>query len=155
MPRGVPRPAPRRLLPGLSCAHGRWLARAGHRDAEVAVGPPGGDASSRGALDQAALQQVRLVDVLDRVACLTQGYRERPHSDRPSLELVDDETKVVAVGAVQAQVVHALHLQGGVGGLLVYSAVADDLGVVAHALEQAVGDARGAAAAARELLCAV
>src|SRR5918995_5693734 len=127
----------------------RTLTR--HRDAEVAVGTPRGDPSAAGALDQAALQQVRLVDVLHRVPGFAYGYRERPYPDRPALELVDDEPEVVAVGVVEAEVVHALHFERGVGGLLVYRAVADDLGVVANALEEPVGDPRRAAAAAGKL----
>ena len=48
--------------------------------------------------------------------------------------------------------VDALHLERGVGGIFVDLAVAYDLGVVAHALEEPVGDARRSAAAAGELL---
>src|SRR5918998_532149 len=99
-------------------------------DTEVAVRPAGSDASSAGALDQAALQQVRLVDVFDGVARLTQSDGERAYPNGPTVELVDDQTEVVAVGAVEAKVVYSLHLERSVGGLLVYVAVAHDLGVV-------------------------
>ena len=44
------------------------LARQG--DAEMLIGAARGDPASTGALYQAALQEVRLVDVLDRVARL-------------------------------------------------------------------------------------
>ena len=40
-------------------------------DTEVIVGAARGDPAAVGALYQAALQEVRFVDVLDRIACLT------------------------------------------------------------------------------------
>src|SRR5215212_4483359 len=128
-----------------------FLAAVGHRNAEVPVGAPRGDAATIGALDQAALQQVRLVDVLDRVARLTHGHGEGPDAHGSAVELVDDKAEVIAVGAVEADVVYALHLERGVGRLLVYLSIADDLGVVAHALEEPVRDPRRASAAAGEL----
>src|ERR671910_292804 len=102
-------------------------ARDGH--AEVVVGTVGGDASAGGALYQAALQQVGLVDVLDSVARLAEGDGDRTDPHRTAPELVYDEAEVVAVGPVEAEVIHALHLQRGVRGIFVYLAVGDHLGV--------------------------
>ena len=39
-------------------------------DAKVVVSPLGGDAAAARALDEAALEQIRLVDVFDRIARL-------------------------------------------------------------------------------------
>ncbi len=117
----------------------------------MVVGAAGGDAAPARALDESGLEEVRLVYVLHRVARLAQRDRDRPDPHRAAVELVDDQAEVVAVGAVEAEVVDALHLQRPVRRLLVYRAVAHDLRVVAHALEEPVGDARCAPAAAGEL----
>src|ERR687894_558473 len=69
-----------RPLRGPALACGSRIALRGHRalavvrdgDAEVGVGPVGGDPTPRRALYKAALQQVGLVDVLDGVARLAQ-----------------------------------------------------------------------------------
>src|SRR5918997_350265 len=127
------------------------LTPAGDGHAKVVVGAVGGDAPAGRALYQAALQQVGVVDVLDGVARLAEGDGDRTDPHRTALELVYDEGEVVAVGPVEAEVIHALHLQRGVRGLLVYLAVGDHLGIVADALEEPVGDAGRSAAAAREL----
>ena len=48
-----------------------WPGSSRQRNAEVIVGPARGDAAAAGTLDEAALQQVGLVDVLHSVARLT------------------------------------------------------------------------------------
>src|SRR5215217_1339654 len=120
-------------------------------DSQVPVGPPGSDPATGGALDQAALQQVGLVDILDGIARLAEGHGDRTDADRPALELVYDKPEIDTVGPVQAEVVDALHVERGVRRLFIYLPVADDLGVVAHPLEEPVDDAGRPAAAAREL----
>jgi hypothetical protein len=51
--------------------------------------------------------------------------------------------------------IHLVQLKCGPGGVPVDHAVGADLGIVAHAAQQAVGDPGGAARAARDLLGAV
>src|SRR5215203_1975312 len=120
-------------------------------DSQVPVGPPGSDPASGGALDQAALQQVGLVDVLDGIARLAEGHGDRTYADRSPAELVYYEPEIVPVGPIQAEVVDALHIECGVRRLLVYLPIADDLGVVPHPLEEPIYDAGRTTAAAREL----
>ena len=64
-----------------------------------------GRAAARRALDQAALEQVRLVDVLDRVLLLADRDRERREPDRAAAELLADRAQDLAVEAVEALVV--------------------------------------------------
>ena len=59
---------------------------AGGHQAEVAVGAGGGHPAARGALEQPLLEQVRLVDVLDRVGRLPHAVGQRAEADRPALE---------------------------------------------------------------------
>src|SRR5215203_1424559 len=115
------------------------------------VCPVGCDSSARRALDEAALQQVWLVYVLDGVACLSQGHGDGADADGTAIELVDYEPEIVPVSPVEAELVHALHLERGVGRLLVDLALAHHLGVVSYPLEEPVHDTRRAAAAAGEL----
>ena len=68
--------------------------------------PPGGRAAARGALDQPALQQVRLVDVLDRVLLLAHGHRERREPHRAAAELLADRAQDLTVQPVEPLVVH-------------------------------------------------
>ena len=116
-------------------------------EAEMGEGVRRRHPPARRALDEAALQQVRLVDVLDRVLLLVHGHRERRQTDRAAAEAHADRVQDLAVQPVQALVVDLEHVQRGVGGRGVDRAVAVDLRVVADALEQAVGDARRAARA--------
>src|SRR5215212_9574413 len=115
------------------------------------VCPVGCDSSARRALDEAALQQVWLVYVLDGVACLSQGHGDGADADGTAIELVDYEPEIVPVSPVEAELVHALHVERGVGRLLVDLALAHHLGVVSYPLEEPVHDTRRAAAAAGEL----
>ena len=104
----------------------------------------------RGALDQAALQQVGLVDILYGIACLAEATEIVPMPTGPA-QLVYDETQVIPVGPVEAEVVDALPLERRVCRLLVYLPVADDLGIVAHPLEEPVDEVGRPAATSREL----
>src|SRR5215212_2761589 len=122
-------------------------------DTQVPVSPVRGDPAARGALYEATLQQVRLVDVLDGVARLAEGNGDGADADRPTVELVDDEPEVVPVGPVEPEMVDALHVEGGVGGLFVDLPLANDLRVVAYPPQEPVYDTRRPAAAARELAC--
>ena len=108
---------------------------------------PGRGAPARGALDQPALEQIRLVDVLDRVLLLADGDGQGREAHRTAAELLADRAQDLAVEPVQPGVVDleqverlARHLAGDDAG-------AAHLRVVAHALEQAIGHPRGAPAA--------
>ena len=69
------------------------------------VGAPGRGPAPRRALDQPALEQVGLVDVLDRVLLLADRDRQRRQADRAAAELLADRAQDLAVEAVEALVV--------------------------------------------------
>src|SRR3954453_19701747 len=92
------------------------LAAGGRLEAQVGEGPRGRDAAARRALEEAALQQVGLVDVLDRVLLLADSDGQRRETDRAALELQADRVEDLAVEAVEAQVVVPERLAGGRGG---------------------------------------
>src|SRR6476469_7151388 len=100
------------------------------------VGLRRGHAPARGALDEALLEQIRLVDVLEGVLLLGDDYRKGAKADRTAVELLDDGAEDLAVEAVQALVVDLEQVEGGCGGGGVDRAGVADLGEVADALEQ-------------------
>ena len=59
------------------------------------------DPSARGALDEAELQEIRLVDVLDRVRLLAERHGERGQADRAAVEALDDRAQELAVGPLE------------------------------------------------------
>ena len=65
----------------------------------------GHDPAARRALEEAELEQVRLVDVLDRLGLLAERDRERREADRPAAELLDDRAQQLAVEALEPRLV--------------------------------------------------
>ena len=112
-------------------------------------------AAARRAVEEADLQQVGLVDVLDRVGLLADRGRQRVHAHRAAAELLDDREQQLAVDLVEAVGVDLEQRQRVVGHRRGDGAVGAHLGEVAHAAQQAVRDARRAAAAAGDLAGAV
>ena len=86
----------------------------------------------------------RLVDVLDRLGLLAHGDRQRRQPDRSAAELLAQRAEHGPVDLVEAELVDAEHGQAALGGGGVDAAVAADLGEVAHATQQPVGDPRRA-----------
>ncbi len=103
--------------------------------------------AASGALDQPLLQQVGLVHVLDRVLLLADRDRERREPDGPTVELDADRPQDLAVEPVEPLLVDLQQVERAMRGVGAHHAVEPHLRVVAHALEQAVGHARGPAAA--------
>ena len=62
-------------------------------------------ATARRALEEAALEQVGLVDVLDGVLLLADGDGERREADGPAAEQLADRAQQLAVEPVEALVV--------------------------------------------------
>ena len=87
------------------------------------------------------------MDVLDGVGLLAERRGHRVHADRPAAELVDDRAEQPAIDFVEAAIVDLEHAQRGLRDLERDDAVGAHLGVVAHPVQQPVGDARGAARA--------
>ena len=103
------------------------------------------DATSRRALDEPELQEVRLVDVLDRVRLLAERDRERRQADRPAAEALRDRAQQLPVDALQPALVHLVQLQRLARDLDGDGALVPDFGDVADAAEDAVRDARRSA----------
>ena len=113
------------------------------------VGAARGGAAAGGAVEEAVLQEVRLVDVLDRVGLLADGRGEGVHARPAAAELLDDGEEEAAVHLVEAVGVDLEEGEGVAGDGDGDGAVGPDLGEVAHAAQEAVGDAGRPAAAAR------
>src|SRR4051794_9495905 len=87
----------------------RWL------EAQVGEGVGRRDAAAGGSLEQAALEEVGLVDVLDRVLLLPHRDRERREADGSAAELLAHGAEDLSVQAVEAEGVDLELGQRGVG----------------------------------------
>src|SRR5690348_11015949 len=123
----------------------------GSRDADVRAAERRDRAAARRALDEAELQEVRLVDVLDRLLLLTERRGERAEADRPAVELHGDRVQEVARLAVEALRVDLEQLQRLARNRRRDRALVPHLSDVAHTPEDPVRDARRAARARRDL----
>ena len=104
--------ARRRRLPG-GCAARPGRLSDGCRSAapDVRAAELRDHAAARGALDEAELEQVRLVDVLDRVRLLAERDGERREPDRAAVELLDDRAQEVAVDPLEPELVDLEQLE--------------------------------------------
>src|SRR5579859_5822455 len=109
-------------------------------------------AAARRALDEAELQQIRLVDVLDRVGLLAERNSERGQADRPAVELHDDRAQELTRLAVEPEGVHLEELERLARDVVRDRTLMAHLRDVAHAPEDAVRHARRPARAAGDLL---
>jgi len=66
----------------------------------------------RGSLDEPGLDEIRLMDVLDRAAVLADGDGNGLQAHRPAPELVDDRVQDPPVHLVEAEVVDTEHREG-------------------------------------------
>src|ERR1700722_8851886 len=112
------------------------------------VGEGGGDAAAGGAVEEAELHEVRFVDFLDGVFFLAERSGEGVQAHGAAGILLDDGEEQVAVDVVEAVLVNAEHGQCVAGHGQIDEPFGADFGEIAHAAQQAIGDARGAAAAA-------
>ena len=71
----------------------------------------GDDAAARRALQEPELEEVRLVDVLDRVGLLAERDRERREADRAAPELGGDRVEQLPVDALEALLVDLQELE--------------------------------------------
>ena len=112
----------------------------------------GDDPPARRALEEAELEQVRLVDVLDRVGLLAERDGERREADRAAAELLGDRRQQLAVDALEPAAVDLEQLERLAGDVVRDLAGVAHLGDVAHAPQDPVRDPRRAARAARDLV---
>src|SRR5215467_337679 len=105
----------------------------------------GDRAPARRALQEAELQEVRLVDVLDRVRLLAEGRGKGVEPDRAAAVLLRDRPQELAVQPFEPRLIDLEQLErlardGGCDRALV-----PHLGDIPDAAEDAVTDARGPA----------
>ena len=105
----------------------------------------GQDAAARGPFEQALLEKIWLEDVLDRVLLLADRDRQGREADRATGEFRRHNVEQGAVGTVETRLVDLEHRQGIGGDRGVDRPLPPHLGEVADPLQEAVGDARGAA----------
>src|SRR6266571_5577434 len=146
------RPATARRRPEPRGPGSKELRVCGYRRADVLAAELGHNASARCALQEAELQEVRLVDVLDRVLLLAEGDRERRQADRAAAELVQDRAQQLPVDALEADRIHLEQRERLARHVIRDHAVVPDLRDVAHAPQDAVRDPRRAARAACDLV---
>ena len=96
-----------------------------------------------GAHDETALQEVGLVDVLERGGILPYGARQRTETNRTAAERLGERFQDADVHPIEAEFIDLEELEGLASGLEVDGAAAAHLRVVAYTFEQAVCQARG------------
>ena len=117
----------------------------GGRRPTVQVAEAGQDATAGGPLQEAPLQQIGFVDVLDGVGLLPDGHGQRGQTDRTPVELLQDEGQDLPIDPVETFVVHLEQSEGLVRHRGRDAPFMAHLREVAHPLEQTVGDPRRAA----------
>src|ERR1700730_8152225 len=88
----------------------RWPVRRGKIESQMGECRGGCGAAAWRSLDEALLQKVRLIDILDRVLLLSDGNRQCGQADRTAVELRADRTQYLAIQTVQTALVHLQHL---------------------------------------------
>ncbi|KAG0926324.1 hypothetical protein G6F31_018429 [Rhizopus arrhizus] len=131
------------------------LRRVLRLQAHVPVGLVCGHAAARGAHQEALLDQVRFDHVFQRATFLGQRRGQRFDAHRATIEVIDHGLQQAPIELVEALRVNLQHLHRGLRDSLVDVATGLDLGIVAHAAQQAVGDTRRATRAARDLASAI
>ena len=114
------------------------------RQRKVGEGLGRGHPAAGGAVEQAGREQERLVDVLDGVGLLGHRDRERVEADRAAGERDAECLEDRAVDLVEPEFVDFEEDEGVTSDAMCDSAVGSNLGVVANALEEPIGDPRRA-----------
>ncbi len=112
----------------------------------------GDRAAARSSLQEAELQEVRLVDVLDRVRLLAQRRRERVEADRAAGVLLGDRPQQLAIEPFEPRFVDLEQLERFARDRRRDHSLVTHLGHVSHATQDPVADARRAARAAGDLV---
>src|SRR5579875_709587 len=111
-----------------------------------------GAAAALGAAYKASLKQKRLDHINERLHFFIERRGKRLHAYRPAMVKLDDGGEEAAVEIVQAVVVYALEAKGRERRLCRDLSGRLDFGIVAHAPQQPIGDARRAPRAAGDVL---
>ena len=113
----------------------------------MGFGLRGGDAAARSALQETELEQVGLVVVFNGGGLVAGEGSDGVKADGAVAVILQHQTEHITVGGIKTQLVNLHHLEGGGGNGNVNDAVAVDIGVVADALSEAVGNSRSKAGA--------
>ena len=123
-------------------------AGGGGGDFKVVEGAAGADAATGGAVEEAELHEIGLVDLFDSRGLFVDGGGDGVDADGATGVLVENREHDFLVDFIEAEAVDFEEIEGGHGDGEGDVAVGADLGVVADAAEEAVGDTRGAAGTA-------
>src|ERR1035441_7663458 len=110
-----------------------------------------GHPPARRAVQEAELNQIRLVDFFDGIGLLGNGRGNSVQPHRAAAVFFEDRQHDFLIDFVEAEAIHFQQVQRGLRHGLRDAAVGAHLRIVAHAAQQAIGDARRSPAAARQL----
>src|SRR6202034_4468982 len=85
---------------------------AGLFQTEMLIGQGGGNAAARGAVDEAELHEVRLVDGFDSILFLAEGGGEGIEADGTAGIFLHDREHEAAINLIEAVLVDAEHGEG-------------------------------------------
>ena len=110
-----------------------------HRPSQVAIGHLGDFAAAWSALDEAFLDEERLIYFLHSAAVFADGSGYGAYSHRASPELVDDCEQYLIVYLIQSVAVYVQSFQSIASYFQVYASASLNLSKVAHTSKQGVG----------------
>src|SRR6266700_6149653 len=110
---------------------------------------------SRSARNEAKLQQVWLVHILDCLGVFTGAGGQRIKAYGTAIELLDDRQQKVAIGLIETDMVDLQCIQCSLSYFPRNHAVGSYLCIVTHSLEQAVHDTRRATGASGNFIDAL
>src|SRR5215213_605036 len=111
-------------------------------DSQMGVGALGCDSATGSSLEKTELDEIRLVDIHDRIGFFTDCRCQRLDTDRSATEFFDNRTKNSAVNVVESEVVDIEHRQRISGNLIGDIPLAPNLCKIARPLEQPVCNPR-------------
>lgn len=118
---------------------------------QVLVRQLGNLATTRGALDKALLDKIRLIDILYRACVFAHSRSDGVQPYRPALELVDNGAEQLVVDLVEPKSIDIERLQSILGYFQIDRTIALDLRKVPHTAQQRIGDTRRSTTAAGNL----
>ena len=87
------------------------------RDSKIIVGELRGRASPRGSIQEADLDQERLINLFNCVCLFGQCRSQSVHPDRATLILLDDGEQQFAIDFVEAMTIDFQHLKRGLSAV--------------------------------------
>ena len=96
-------------------------------------------ASARGTFDESFLDEVRLIDILNRAGIFAHSGSDGIEADRAAAELIDDGREEFVIYLIEAESIDIQRLESVLGDVEIDRAVAFDLSEVAHASQEGVG----------------